>query len=322
MLRRIYTLIAICLATPGFSIAASGFIDTPDQCYGIDRIVKAEVYLKKVAKCEGHPGRAFIEASHGETRTVFADETFWSVQTVKSMEVPDVAGLAERGAEMGNNMALPVNPYEKAMALEAAKTKTVADSPEFKARVSEQMQRIGEQNIGEQFTKYYKDAVSADSFGMLREDERIYVFISETIPIPVLRTYAADILKLHDPRVIMVLRGFVGGMSSIGPTAGLIAKITNKDASCNLADGNQCPLIGVDVIVDPMLFRRYGITQVPSFVYTTGVQISNPEMSEGKEENTQIGDFYSLSGDVSLKYALNRFGDATGEAKLSQNGLP
>lgn len=321
MLRRIYTLIAICSLAPGLSIA-SGFIDTPDQCYGLDRIVKADVYLKQVAKCEGHPGRAFIDANAGETRNVFTDERFWSVQTVKGMEETDAAGLAERGAALSKDMKIPVNPYEKAMTLEAEKTKAVADSPEFKAKVAAQMQRIGEQNIGDQFAKYYKDTVNVDTFGKLNEDERIYVFVSETIPMNVLRTYAADISRWNDPRVTMVVRGFIGGMDTLGPTAGFVAKVIKKDNSCDLAGGSDCPLLGVNLVVDPMLFRRYGITQVPAFVYARGVQVSNPDMSEGKEENIKVDDFYSLAGDVSLKYAFQRFGDASGETKLSHTELP
>ena len=321
MLRSLRTLVAVCIFAPGFA-AASGFVDTPDQCYGLDRIVKEGIYLKQISKCEGRLGRFFVENKPGETRKIFINGSFWSEQTVKSMEVIDVSNIGERAQVFMDKIKIPVNPHEEAMTIEAAKTKAVSESPEFIAKVEAETRRIGENTLGEQFASYYKDNIDVKSLGNLNADERVYIFVSESMPMPVLRQYAADMARLGDTRVTMVLRGFIGGMTNIGPTAGFVAKVTVKDASCDLAGGVQCPMMSSNVIVDPLLFRRYQISHVPAFVYARGVSISNPDQSEGTVGNTKVDDFFSISGDVSLKYVFKQFGEATGEERLNRRELP
>ena len=321
MLRSLRTIIAICSFTPGLAVA-SGFVDTPDQCYGLDRITKESIYLKQISKCEGKPGRFFVEAQNGETRKVFIKGVFWSEQAVKSMEVIDVSSIEDRAQAFADKIKIPVNPHEQAMAIEAAKTAAVAESPEFKAKVEAETRRIGENTLGEQFASYYKDNIDVKTLGNLNADERVYIFVSESMPMAVLRQYAADMARLGDTRVTMVLRGFIGGIANIGPTAGFVAKVTVKDASCDLAGGIQCPMMASNIIVDPLLFRRYQISRVPAFVYARGVSISNPDQSEGTAGNTKVDDFISISGDVSLKYVFKQFGEATGDERLSRRDLP
>ena len=94
---------------------------------------------------------------------------------------------------------------------------------------------------------------------------RVYLFISKSVPLDTLRNYAKTIEDMKDKEVTMVLRGFVGGMAKIMPTVEFIQSIIKKDSSCDFGQ-EKCPVYTVNINVDPMLFRQYGIIEVPSIV--------------------------------------------------------
>jgi len=128
-----------------------------------------------------------------------------------------------------------------------------------------------------------------------REGERIYVFISSSVPVHTLRNYARDFDAIKTSMAVMVMRGFVDGMKKAGPTLGFVRKILVKDPSC---DGRKCEVYRVPVLIDPLLFRKYGINVVPAVVYA----------AKGDES-------YALYGDVSLDGALEMINK---EAKSSR----
>lgn len=306
------------LAFSGMSFAATGYLDTPDRCMTLEKVINNDIYLKRGSACEGVPGRQIIEATIGEKRRIFVDGVFWSEQAVHPMGVSDVVGLADKAMDIGE-LKLPVNRYEKEMQVEAEKTKAVFDSPAFQARLKAETERAGEALIGDKFAEYYKDssAVADAVLGKLGQDERLYVFISSSMPLPVIRTYMADIGRMKDPRISVVLRGFKDGMDKIGPTVSFVADVLKQDASCDLSTGGTCAMWPVDLIVDPLLYRRYRISQVPAFVYARGINFTNPGMSEGEDKNAEVGEFFLISGDADLKYVLQRLGDASGNRQLA-----
>ncbi len=141
----------------------------------------------------------------------------------------------------------------------------------------------------------------------LPEDERIYVFISESVPLQTLRNFAADLDKMKEPNVIMVLRGFVGGMTEILPTARFVSSILQKDPDCDVFAGEDCLSYQVNIQIDPLLFRRYHIERVPAVVFAKGVgQVDNGFGSKGLEDQAAGGEWFSFMGDASLGYSLER----------------
>lgn len=99
--------------------------------------------------------------------------------------------------------------------------------------------------------------------------DRVVLFISESIPLHVLRTYAKDVAKVDG---IMVLRGMKGGVSQLQPTVQLIGDIIKKDPACN---GPKCEMLPTSVIIDPLLFRENEITKVPAAVFQANMDISS-----------------------------------------------
>lgn len=113
----------------------------------------------------------------------------------------------------------------------------------------------------------------------LAEDERVYVFMSSSVPENVWRTYASDIDEYGlGQKVIMVMRGCIGGCTYIKPTLKFITRVLKYGSRPEDTYKAQ-------VWIDPFLFRRYGIREVPCFVYVKGLGLNNPELSEGLDQN-------------------------------------
>lgn len=135
--------------------------------------------------------------------------------------------------------------------------------------------------------------------GMLHSDERIYIFISSSIPKETLIQYARaiDASGLGN-NIVMVMRGCIGGCEKIKPTLRFIENILTDGG--NIAGGMKA-----QIWIDPLLFRRYGINKAPVFIYAKGVNTQKAELSEGLENNLKSApSTYKSEGDWSMDYHL------------------
>lgn len=139
---------------------------------------------------------------------------------------------------------------------------------------------------------------------ILQSSERLYVFVSSSIPLVALRAMAKDLSRLNDPNVVIVLRGFVGGAKLIGPTSTLVAKIIVDDPDCLASGKADCAMKPINIEIDPLLFRRYGIERVPAIAFVQNVMVKNAEASEGIKENADSGDAWIVYGDASFPYSI------------------
>lgn len=316
MLRWLFVLVAVFVMAK--SLYAAGYLDTPDVCMTLQKAEPTEVHLQPVGVCKGSPGRAFVDNNPGDVIKVFINGDFIGEQQVKKLSVADVSGALAKGAEMAKGLELQRNPHDDAMVQRAESLNAYYNSDEFRARVEEQMDRIKDGSLGVKTSDYYTD-MPADRKGHLGENERIYVFVSKSMPLHVIRTYAADIARLGDRRVQMVMRGFVGGMSKIVPTINFVADVLKKDPMCQLTSESKCEMLGVDFLIDPLLFQRYGVERVPTFVYASGVEVKNPGGSEGFTPNIMSsGNVLSIAGDASFAYILSNFARESGSDMLAQ----
>ena len=197
---------------------------------------------------------------------------------------------------------LPLTPTPEM--LERARKSTPPD-------LTERIEREKERLLREEFTgvKEYMDttekgySMKQAEKTLLRDDERIYLFISSSIPVETLRNYAVSIDRLEGVNIPMVLRGFVDGMTEIKPTLEFVRDIILKDRDCR---GVDCETHDVEVMIDPLLFRRYGIESVPAIVYARGVNVTDAFASEGLEESVGVQEYYILYGDSSLDHLIER----------------
>lgn len=118
-----------------------------------------------------------------------------------------------------------------------------------------------------------------------RPDAGLFVLVSLTMPPSSLDRLAAQAGKAG---ATMVLRGMVDG--SFKKTAELTAAIISKHP-------------GAQFQIDPTLFRRFNVVQVPSFVLSVRPE---DEKTCGRDCDANYT-FARVAGDVTLDYALEHF---------------
>jgi len=155
--------------------------------------------------------------------------------------------------------------------------------------------------------------ISTDMNHYLMPDERIYIFMSSSVPMVTWNNYAEDIDKIRDPNIVMVLRGCIGGCERIKPTLEFIQKIVVPKGFSSVdttREGWEEELKKkarrVQIWIDPLLFRYYRITEVPCIVYAKDVHPMD-ELSEGLKENLEGKPHYwKVYGDWKLSYMLEK----------------
>ena len=231
-----------------------------------------------------------------------------------------VSGVIARAKGLAARMknSMPENAYKREGEIEARKAFEFYESSAFQRRVTLENERLKKEVFGG-FKAYYKDLgphrgkrAKGERKEKLSPNERIYLFISSSVPEATLRTYVEQIAGLGDPNVVVLMRGFIGGMKYMGPTLNFVGKLLEKDPSCGLS----CGIYGVNVEVDPLLFRRYGILQVPAVVYVPDIEVLGPG-SEGLGRNANVGKAYAFYGDAALSYSLKRINEEAKSASLT-----
>lgn len=228
-------------------------------------------------------------------------------------ELKNVQGLLERSKKQAEHLAIP-EIYNKETQEAAKDIAETYHSKEYQARLREESRKLRALLFSKETKDIETENPGQKSF--LLPDERIYIFISSSIPISTLRNYAADLDKLSDPNIIMVMRGFVHGMHLIKPTINFISNILVKDSNCNVFT-TRCDVYHLNIEVDPLLFARYRIETVPAILYARGVNSIDPDQSEGIKDNTSVADAYLVSGDVSLEYALEKIRKASKSSQIA-----
>jgi len=218
-----------------------------------------------------------------------------------SLDRGAVEGVVERGAKTED----------------AKRAAEIIRSPEFTQKVDKERARLQQEVFGmkDQPSTYYTD-LNAENRPRLPGDERVYLFVSSSMPEATIRAYVRDIARLNDPNIIIVMRGFIGGMDRFQPTMEFITNMQKKDRSCT---GPDCAMYAVPFDIDPNLYRRFKPVQVPALVYAQGVTVQG-EGSEGfdaKGSNVPTNPWWVIYGDSALSYLFSRVSAASGSAVLA-----
>lgn len=240
--------------------------------------------------------------------------------SVKAVE-PDISvvnEMMEKAKEAAKGMVKPQNVYQKDGDLEAQKAMATYNSPEFQKKVADFTEKLKKDLMpaGVNVKAYYKDAAKEAAGVKLSSTERLYIFISSSIPVSTIREYVKDAVALGSRNIVFVLRGGVGGLTALGPTARLKAQCVMEDPGCDLKSGT-CKLRNVAFQIDPLLYRKYAVEAVPAIVYVPSIMVVDSNVSEGRDGNVTQGEFYTVYGDTSLEFALNQIAKATKSAHVS-----
>jgi type-F conjugative transfer system pilin assembly protein TrbC len=298
---------------------ATFYIDTPDLCSRVEKVEGNKVFLVSKKGCPQVAGKVRVTLGSGIGEVeVYLNGSFWKRQKTTSFDIDAVGGMNERGERLSRAMTLPKNVFEKDGEKRARATTELFRSESFQNRLLSEQERIKREVFGGRLQEYYRAApeTAAAMAGELPRDERIYIFISSSMPKRTLRNYTRDVAKLNDPNVKLVMRGLVGGMKYLKPTLRFVEGLLVRDEGCDPRK-RTCERYGAGVEIDPLLFRRYGIDRVPAIVFARRVSIVDPQMSEGMEKNMAVPEFHTIHGDVALEYALERFRAETGSHALA-----
>ncbi|CSX10060.1 conjugal transfer protein TrbC [Citrobacter freundii] len=137
---------------------------------------------------------------------------------------------------------------------------------------------------------------------------QLVMFVSSSMPLVTLRKYAHDLAKVGG---VMVMRGTVGGISKMVETTTLTRNILVADPSCT---GAKCKMWGTEMLIDPMLFRIYGVNKVPALIYQPDMHIqSYCDGLEGVNKASTI-----VYGDASVRALLERINTIQPDEKIKK----
>jgi len=212
----------------------------------------------------------------------------WATETIKISE--DMRTLAEKASQVHITPAMlerikqtvaKINsePYKKDMAAMQAAAARLVDI-ENNPHVNEAMQQ-------------------AIDNGVIQGDW-VYVFISSSMPTATIQNYIRQVAKIGNG--VLVMRGFIGGAHRVKPTAKYIAQRLRKDPFC---DHPKCAMYPVEIQIDPILFKKHGITKVPAVTFVENVHFDG-YCAQRTEDFLAQAHATVVYGDVSLHYALQQ----------------
>ena len=336
--------VGILLSGSCWGAEESGFVKaivpTPTLCVTLDRVENRQVFLKKTAtQCQmPGEGRIEVELPAGLSRVLLlVDGSPWKTVPVTGTDIIEQVAAMQETSQVTSAakdaaiaLGLPDTPGEDSPAFAAAKeVATLVNSEKYRKMAEAQVDVLKQELAAKQdggLKTHYSDArltaskiaeISKSPIG-LAGDERMYLFVSSSVPQTTLRTYAENI-GMAGGGINMIIRGGIGGMSHVKPTMEFLAKVLIQDLSClqKYGEFGTCQSFNTQVLIDPLLFKRYRIDRVPALVFAKGVNPSDPEASEGDSERTPSPEsFYVIYGDAGLPAMVEYLQKESGSTSL------
>jgi len=219
-----------------------------------------------------------------------------------------VNAVVKKAGEAAKNMTLPVNTFAKEGLQAAKQSADLFHSPEFQQKLQCEQQRLEKEVFSQDITPWKSKRQTMEDrqsrqVGSLADSERIFLFISSSVPDETIHAYIATMARMSEPAVALVMRGVVGGFESKEGVK-YFSRILKKDLRCR--DGKtgssrkRCPRYQVPIEIAADLFAKYGVTRVPAVVYA------------GQKSS------FLIQGDASLAYLLERINRGAKSTTIDQ----
>ncbi|ADW16346.1 Type-F conjugative transfer system pilin assembly protein TrbC [Desulfobulbus propionicus DSM 2032] len=104
----------------------------------------------------------------------------------------------------------------------------------------------------------------------LATSEHLYLFLSSSMGEDALRRLLAGTARLGDEQVVPVFAGLPHGLDDWPSNTRFFQRVLQKEPTCRDTDANSCERVQVPLRINPVLFRQYGVTEVPTLVYDNG----------------------------------------------------
>lgn len=218
----------------------------------------------------------------------------------------EVAGLLEKAREESRKISLPVNKHAEEGQKAAQQSSDEFYSPELQEEITCEQQRLKEE-VFQDFIEPWKEKKpntnkdQSKQTAHLAKTEKVYLFLSSSMPDETVHAYLASIERVADPSLLPVTRGLLKGIYNRKAHIKYFSQILKKDFSCT--DHKQpkeiCQRLKVGITVNPLLFAEHNISQVPAVVYTNREKV------------------FIIHGDAGLDYLLERINREVKSATLA-----
>jgi type-F conjugative transfer system pilin assembly protein TrbC len=300
-------------------------IEKPDPCYEVASIKENKVYLQRKSSCVGPqvitPEKIKLSAWY-DVLEVYVDGRLWKEIPLKMISASKILETVKKAEDAAKDLGNFSNIYEDSAKEEAEKAYNATQTSEYQKLVKQYEENLisiisGKEGVS--LKDFYKDYVEKKKKEKkvleLSPDERLYIFVSSSIPKETIRRYVTFVSNHIEGNVVFVLRGGIGGLKRLMPTVSWIYDTIKKDSNC---EGLNCEVYGVEFVIDPFLFRRYKVERVPAVVYAKGRLLSEFDISEGLDEKWQTQVWAKTYGDVGLSYHLKVIAEELGIEKLKK----
>lgn len=297
------------------------FATTPDLCSKVVAVSEGRIDLATDGTCPQVKGKVSFDGPPGKYM-IYVNGDPWGEQEINEPVITETTReVVNRAREVAagyvlTNKETPQEINEQAQSI-AQEIAIHTASPEFQSRIDEYRGYWMGQSGGtvslvpdwyQQQNRGPKQKTNDNTNQThLISNEKLYVFVSSSVPKETLRAFASDLNILGDSRVVMVMRGMIGGLQQIAPTVGFARDILSADPLCSEEPSRECATFNVDIEVDPFPFRDFNIDRVPAVVLVEGIN----EMNDGGGKNAYI--YY---GDAALSYSLGEIAVASKNPRI------
>ena len=109
-----------------------------------------------------------------------------------------------------------------------------------------------------------------DQSSQLAATEHLYLFLSSSMNEDALRRLLAGIARLGDEQIVPVFAGLPHGLDDWPGNTRFFQRVLQKEPTCRDKATNTCERLQVPLRINPVLFKQYGVTEVPTLVYDNG----------------------------------------------------
>ena len=106
--------------------------------------------------------------------------------------------------------------------------------------------------------------------GPLAASEHLYLFLSSSMNEDALRRLLAGIDSLGGEQIVPVFAGLPHGIDNWPGNTRFFQQVLQAESTCRDTATNTCERLQVPLRINPVLFRQYGVTEVPTLVYDNG----------------------------------------------------
>ena len=204
-----------------------------------------------------------------------------------------VEKAVEKARKLSKTMHLPENAHNDKGQEAAQQTAKEYNSPEFQQKLRCQIERIQQSGPQEE------QAIKMQGNSTLTTQESIYLFLSSSVPEAMVNRYLIDVSRTGEQRIVPVLFGLPLGLAGKRLNADYFSRVMQANPGCRNTSETPCHRLAVSLKVNPVLFTRYTITEVPALVYDNGQ------------------DSWSIRGETELAFLLEKMSKAANSPALA-----